>query len=87
MLNGRVDKTDRKIIKYMDVGYHIKLEVWSGTWMRPKQKYTMTTAAYVFWFFWEVVYTSSGMGKKGLNRFVAVQGSVATILLRGSNFR
>jgi hypothetical protein len=27
---GKVDKTDRKIIKYMDVGYHIKLEVWSG---------------------------------------------------------
>jgi len=27
---GGVDKTDLKIIKYMDVGYHIKLEVWSG---------------------------------------------------------
>jgi hypothetical protein len=27
--DGTLDKTDRKIIKYMDVGYHIKLEVWS----------------------------------------------------------
>ena len=27
---GSLEETDRRIIKYMDVGYHIKLEVWSG---------------------------------------------------------
>lgn len=27
----KVDKRDRKIIKYMDVGYYIKLEIWSGS--------------------------------------------------------
>jgi hypothetical protein len=26
---GGLDNNDRKIIKYTDVGYHIKLEVWS----------------------------------------------------------
>jgi len=24
------DEPDRKIVKYMDVGYHISLEIWSG---------------------------------------------------------
>jgi hypothetical protein len=24
------DEEDRRIIKYMDVGYHINLEIWSG---------------------------------------------------------
>jgi hypothetical protein len=24
------DEPERKIVKYMDVGYHIRLEVWSG---------------------------------------------------------
>jgi len=24
------DEPDRKILKYMDVGYHISLEIWSG---------------------------------------------------------
>ncbi|MBN9382283.1 MAG: hypothetical protein J0H74_16050 [Chitinophagaceae bacterium] len=25
------NERDRKVIKYMDVGYHIRLEIWSGT--------------------------------------------------------
>ena len=30
--NGQIcyDEEDRRIIKYMDVGYHINLEIWSG---------------------------------------------------------
>jgi hypothetical protein len=27
-----IDRRDRTIIKYMDVGYHIALEIWSGKW-------------------------------------------------------
>jgi len=27
---GRNDEPDRKIVKYMDVGYHISLEIWPG---------------------------------------------------------
>ena len=27
---GSRDEPDRKIVKYMDVGYHISLEIWSG---------------------------------------------------------